>query len=71
MNLYYGKIVDVFQEDGLAMGRLRVGGVFKKVSLALVADASAGDVALVCDGVAIGTVNEKETNVSGDTGKSA
>ncbi|HXS68107.1 MAG TPA: HypC/HybG/HupF family hydrogenase formation chaperone [Candidatus Polarisedimenticolia bacterium] len=63
MNLLYGDIVEVFAADGLPAARLRAGRALKNISLALVADAEPGDVVLVCDGVAIGKVeNERKEN---------
>jgi len=53
----------------LPAAKLRVGPVLKNISLALVTEAAPGDIVLVCDGVAIGKVeNErKETYVPGDS----
>lgn len=65
MNLVYGEIVDVFEENGLRMGRMRVGGAIKAIPLDLVCDAHAGDVVLVCDGVAINKVKETRDHVPG------
>ena len=71
MNLVYGEIVEVFSEDGILFGRVRVHGATKKIPLGLLTDAAQGDRVLICDGVAISKVadsSEKETNhVSGDT----
>lgn len=58
MNLLYGKVVDVFDEDGLRRGKVRVGGAFKIVTLDLLADADSGDEVLLCDGIAIGKVRD-------------
>jgi hydrogenase maturation factor len=58
MNLIYGEIVDVFQEEGLRRGKVRVGGALKIVTLDLLADADKGDEVLLCDGVAIGKVRD-------------
>jgi hydrogenase maturation factor len=65
MNLLYAEISQVFVEDGLRMGKIRVGGAMKTIPLELLADAACGDTVLLCDGVAISKVaNEprKETN---------
>jgi hydrogenase maturation factor len=69
MNLIYGEIMEVFAADGLPAAKLRAGGAMKNISLALVADAVPGDVVLVCDGMAIGKVeNErKEVHVPRDS----
>ena len=70
MNLVYGKIVEVFREDGLRRGKVRVGGAFKIVTLDLVAEADNGDEVLLCDGIAIGKVRDaaepSETHVPCD-----
>lgn len=58
MNLLYAEIVEVFLEDGLRMGRVRVGGASKKVPLELLTDAEPGDTVLLCGGVAISKVME-------------
>jgi hydrogenase maturation factor len=64
MNLLYGEVVELFVEEGMRMGRVRVSGALKKVPLELVADAERGDTILVCDGVAISKVSAatRETN---------
>lgn len=68
MKLLYGEIVEVFEEQGMHMGRIRVGGALKNIALDVVADAAVGDVVLVCDGMAISKVKEEADNVSGHTG---
>lgn len=67
MNLLYAEIVDVFSEEGLPGAKVRVGPALKRISLALVDCVARGDTVLVCDGVAIGKVNEtrKESDVPG------
>jgi hydrogenase maturation factor len=75
MNLVYGEIVDLGDEDGMQVGSIRVSGALKKVPLDLIADARRGDKVLLCDGVAIArarpvhdspTTNYKH-HVSGDS----
>jgi len=58
MNLLYAKIVEVFEQDGMRCGRVRVGGALKIITLELLADADSGDEVLVCDGIAIGKVRD-------------
>jgi hydrogenase maturation factor len=53
MNLLYGEIVEIASEDGMRVGKIRVGGAFKKVSLELLGEPLIGDRILVCDGIAI------------------
>ncbi len=69
MNLIYGEIVEVFPEDGMRMGRIRVGGAMKVAALDLLADARRGDMVLLCDAVAInrvqGVENAETNHVSG------
>ena len=60
MNLIYGQIVEIASEDGMRVGKIRVAGAFKKVSLELLGEAQIGDRVLVCDGIAI----SKEESVS-------
>ena len=71
MNLIYGEIVDVFSGPEPRLGKIRVGGAVKTVSLDLLTDPAPGDRVLVCDGMAIGKVDApipKETAyVSGHT----
>ena len=56
MNLLYADIVEVFSEDGMRMGKVRVAGATKKLSLELLTDVAPGDTVLLCDGVAISKV---------------
>jgi hydrogenase maturation factor len=66
MNLVYGELVEILEEDRMRVAKIRIGGVLKKIPLALLTDAKAGDRVLICDGVAISKV---EKHVSGDSGK--
>ena len=58
MNLVYGEIIEVFSENGLLMGKIRVRGATRKIPLGLLTDAARGDRVLICDGVAISKVEE-------------
>jgi hydrogenase maturation factor len=58
MNLVYGEVLDLETEDGMKIGSVRISGVLKKVPLHLIPDARRGDKILLCDGVAIGKVEE-------------
>ncbi len=73
MNLLYGEIMDLRDENGAPNGRVRVGGAVKRVALDLVPEAHCGDRVLVCDGVAIGMVRpapaQEDNYVSGHTWK--
>jgi hydrogenase maturation factor len=65
MTLIYGEVVELLAEDGVRMGKIRVGGALTKVTMELVAEAKPGDVVLLCDGVAIGKAQEEINYVSG------
>ncbi len=72
MNLLYSRIVEIFPEDGMLAGKIRVGGAINKVSLDLLIEPRIGDRVLICDGVAIGKVEAQRTAeinyVSGNPG---
>jgi hydrogenase maturation factor len=71
MNLVYGEVTDLFIENGMQMGFVRVSGALKKVPLDLLTSIQRGDTVLVCDGVAISkptdTIADKIRHVSGDS----
>jgi hydrogenase maturation factor len=58
MNLVYGEIVGIFFEGECLMGKIRMGGALKKVSLDLLTDPAVGDTVLLCEGVALGKVEQ-------------
>jgi hydrogenase maturation factor len=62
MNLLYGEIVEMFPEDGMLAGKIRIGGVLKKFALDLLVEPQAGDQVLICDGVAIARVERPKTD---------
>jgi hydrogenase maturation factor len=72
MNLVYGEIVEMFAEDGMFAGKIRVGGAIKKVSLDLLVEPRRGDRILICDGIAISKVeSQRPTEINyvfGDSG---
>lgn len=76
MNLVYGEIVDIGMEGQMHIGSVRVSGAIKKVPLDLIPGVECGDTILMCDGVAIGKINDPQidprstnyrSNVSGDS----
>ena len=71
MNLIYGDIVDVFSGPEPRLGKIRVGGAVRIISLDLLTDPARGDRVVVCEGVALGKIEgpiSKETAyVSGHT----
>ena len=71
MNLVYGEVTDLFIENGMQMGLVRVSGALKKVPLDLLTSIQRGDTVLLCDGVAISkatdAIADKIRHVSGDS----
>jgi hydrogenase maturation factor len=71
MNLIYAEIVAVFFGPDPRLGKIRVGGALKIVSLDLLTDPAPGDRVLLCEGLAIGRVDgptpKEAAYVSGDT----
>jgi hydrogenase expression/formation protein HypC len=55
-----GKIVDIYEENGLRMGKLDFGGTVRKCCLEYVPAAALGDYALVHVGFAISTIDAAE-----------
>jgi hydrogenase expression/formation protein HypC len=55
-----GKVIEVYDQDGLRMGRVDFGGVRKEVCLAYVPGVTAGDYVIVHVGFAITAVDEAE-----------
>jgi hydrogenase maturation factor len=58
VNLLYGEIVDVSPGPEPRSGRIRVGGAVKIISVDLLTDPAPGDKVLVCEGVAIGKIDD-------------
>jgi hydrogenase expression/formation protein HypD len=55
-----GRLEEIFEEDGLAMGRVRFGGVTRKVCLSLVPSAERDDFLLVHVGFALARIDTDE-----------
>jgi len=55
-----GKLVDVYQQDGMPMGKADFGGVRKEVCLACTPEAGAGEWVIVHVGFAISRLDEAE-----------
>ena len=53
-----GRVISVFERDGVCMGTLDFGGVRKDVCLACVPDIAVGEFAIVHAGFAIGRLDE-------------
>lgn len=55
-----GKIQEIYEKDGLRMGRVDFGGVVREVCLAYVPEAQVGDYCIVHVGFALNLVSEEE-----------
>jgi hydrogenase expression/formation protein HypC len=55
-----GKIVEIYQSNGLKMGKLDFGGVTREACLEYVPEAMVGDYALIHVGFALNLVSEQE-----------
>lgn len=55
-----GRLVEVFQRDGLPMGKVDFGGILKETCLAYTPEAGVGDYVIVHVGFAISQVDEAE-----------
>jgi hydrogenase expression/formation protein HypC len=55
-----GKVVEVFEKDGLAMGKVDFGGIAKDICLAYTPEVQVGQYVLVHVGFAISVIDEAE-----------
>ena len=55
-----GKIVEIYEDKGLRMGKLDFGGTIRKACLQYLPEAQIGDYALVHVGFALSKVDEEE-----------
>jgi hydrogenase expression/formation protein HypC len=55
-----GKLVELYPQDGLPMGKVSFGGIIKDVCLAYTPDAQVGQFVLVHVGFAISQIDETE-----------
>jgi hydrogenase expression/formation protein HypC len=55
-----GKIVEIFEQDGLKMAKVDYGGIFRETCLDYVPEAKVGDYCVIHVGFAISLMNEKE-----------
>ena len=55
-----GKIIEIYQSNGLRMGKIDFGGVTREACLEYVVDAKIGDYALIHVGFALNLVSEQE-----------
>jgi hydrogenase expression/formation protein HypC len=55
-----GKIIEIYEEDGLRMGRLDFGGLVRKACLQYIPDAEVGHYALIHVGFALAKIEADE-----------
>lgn len=55
-----GKIIEIFEDNGLLMGKIDFGGVTREVCLAYVPEAKPGDYAIIHVGFALSILSEME-----------
>lgn len=55
-----GKIIEIYEENGLKMGKVDFGGVVKNVCLEYIPDCAIGDYTVVHVGFGISKLNEAE-----------
>ncbi len=62
-----GKIIDIYESDGLRMGRIDFGGTVREACLAYVPQAAVGDYTVIHVGFAISQLSEEEAQATLDT----
>ena len=60
------KVVEVYEQNGLPMGKVEFGGILKEVCLAYTPEAQLGDYVLVHVGFAISRIDEAEAQETMD-----
>jgi hydrogenase expression/formation protein HypC len=55
-----GKITEIYETNGLSMGKIDFGGVTREVCLAYVPEARVGDYAIIHVGFALNLLSEQE-----------
>jgi hydrogenase expression/formation protein HypC len=61
-----GKIVDIFERDGLKMAKVDYGNIFRETCLEYVPEAQVGEYCVVHVGFAISLMNEEDAKESLD-----
>ena len=59
-----GKIIDIYEKDGLRMGRIDFGGTLREACLTYVPEAVIGDFTLIHVGFALNLLGEAEAQAS-------
>lgn len=59
-----GKVIEIYEQDGLRMGKVDFGGVVKDACLAYVPEVEVGDYTIIHVGFAINRIDEEEARRS-------
>ncbi len=59
-----GKIIEIYETNGLKMGKVDFGGVYREACLAYIPEAEIGDYTLIHVGFAISRLSEEEAQES-------
>ena len=62
-----GKIIELYQQNSLHMGKVDFGGVFREVCVEAVPEAKIGDFTIVHAGFALNILSEEEAQLTLDT----
>ena len=62
-----GKITEIYESEGLKMGRIDFGGMQREACLAYVPEAAVGDYTVIHVGFAISLLSEEEANLTLET----
>lgn len=62
-----GKITEIYESEGLKMGRIDFGGTQREACLAYVPEAAVGDYTVIHVGFAISLLSEEEANLTLET----
>ena len=55
-----GKIIEIYEQEGLKMGKVDFGGVVRETCLAYIPEAQVGDYTIVHVGFALNVIDEEE-----------
>ena len=55
-----GKIIEIYERDGLRMGKIDFGGIVREACLAYVPEAQLGDYTIIHVGFALNVIDEDE-----------
>jgi hydrogenase expression/formation protein HypC len=55
-----GKIIEIYEQDGLRMAKVDFGGIFREACLDYIPEAKVGDYCVIHVGFAISLLNEEE-----------